>query len=225
MGVLSRFTDIISANVNALLDKCENPEKMVDQYLRKAMDDLADVKKETAGIMAAETAAKRGVDKAKAEVEKYSGLAKKAVAADNDGDARIFIAKKQEIEANLVGLQRTYDVAHNNAVQMRQLHDKLVNDIESLKSRREKVKAQMAVAKTQEKINKVTATSSKIGGTMGAFSRMEEKAQRALDEANAAKELNEEPIDAAAEAEARYSGVSSSVVDDELAKLKAEMGV
>lgn len=225
MGILSRFKDIVSSNVNALLDKCENPEKMVDQYLRKAMDDLAEVKKETAGVMAAETSAKRDLDKAKGDVEKYSNLAKKAITAGNEDDARTFIAKKQELEANVANLQKTYDVAHNNAVQMRQMHDKLTNDIKSLKARSETVKGQMAVAKTQQTINKAAETGSKISGTMGAFARMEEKAQRALDEANAVKELNEAPKDDVAEAEAKYSGVNDTSVDDELARLKTEMGV
>ncbi len=225
MGVLSRFSEIISANINALIDKCEDPEKMIDQYLRNAMDDLAEVKKETAAVMAAETRAKRALDEANAQAQKYTDLAKKAITAGNDGDAKVFIAKKQEIETNIAALQKTYDTAHGNAVQMRQLHDKLTNDINSLKSRREKVKGQMAVAKTQEKINKISDTSAKISGTMGAFSRMEEKAQRALDEANAAAELNVEPVDEADVIAEKYSGVNSSSVDDELARLKAEMGV
>ncbi len=46
MGILSRFGDIISSNVNALLDKAEDPAKMVDEYLRKANKDLAEVKTE-----------------------------------------------------------------------------------------------------------------------------------------------------------------------------------
>jgi phage shock protein A len=225
MGVLSRFSEIISANINALIDKCEDPEKMIDQYLRNAMDDLAEVKKETAAVMAAETRAKRALDEANAQAQKYTDLAKKAITAGNDGDAKVFIAKKQEIETNIAALQKTYDTAHGNAVQMRQLHDKLTNDINSLKARREKVKGQMAVAKTQEKINKISDTSAKISGTMGAFSRMEEKAQRALDEANAAAELNVEPVDEADVIAEKYSGVNSSSVDDELARLKAEMGV
>ena len=44
MSILSRFNDIIKANINALLDKAEDPAKMIDQYLREMTDDLAEVK-------------------------------------------------------------------------------------------------------------------------------------------------------------------------------------
>lgn len=223
MGILNRVSDILSANVNALLDKCENPEKMVDQYLRSAMEDLAEVKKETAAVMAEETRAKRAVDEVKAEINKYTELAKKAITAGNDGDAKLFIAKKQELEASLVTLQGTYDVAHTNADNMRKMYNKLTADIATLKQRRDNVKGQMAVAKTQQKINKMTDVGDKISGTMGAFASMEEKAQRELDKANAMKELNDKPEDETATAEARYSGINAQSVDDELARMKAEM--
>ena len=225
MGILSRFADIISANVNALIDKCEDPEKMIDEYLRKAIDDLAEVKKETASVMAVETDAKRKYDAAKAEAVKYGELAKKAVAAGNDGDARVFIAKKQEIEVRVDALRQTYDVAHSNADQMKQLHDKLTTDINTLKERKEKVRMQMAVAKTQEKINKISTSTKQASKSLDSFARMEEKAQKRLDEANAMRDLGETPPDAAAAAAAKYTGVNDSSVDDELARLKAEMGV
>lgn len=51
MGIIARFTDIIKANVNDLIDKCEDPAKMIGQCLRDLADDLAQVKKETAAIM------------------------------------------------------------------------------------------------------------------------------------------------------------------------------
>ena len=52
-NILKRFTDIMSANINALLDKAEDPAKMVDQYIRDIESDLGNVKAETAAVMAA----------------------------------------------------------------------------------------------------------------------------------------------------------------------------
>ena len=54
-GILSRFKDIMSSNINALLDKVEDPMKMIDQYLRNLESDLGKVKAETAAVMAEET--------------------------------------------------------------------------------------------------------------------------------------------------------------------------
>ena len=101
MGVLQRFSDIMAANINALLDKAEDPEKMIDQTLRNLREDLAEVKKETANVMANEKSAKRKFDEAAAEVAKYEQAAKKAVAAGNDGDARTLLAKKQQLSVTL----------------------------------------------------------------------------------------------------------------------------
>ena len=72
MGILSRFTDIISANINALLEKAEDPVKMVNQYLLDAKSDLADVKQETAEVMAKEAAAKRKLDANTLDVANYT---------------------------------------------------------------------------------------------------------------------------------------------------------
>ena len=123
-------------------------------------------------------------------------------------------------------LQATYDAAHANAEKMRQMHDKLVGDIETLHSRREMVKAKVAVAKTQERVNQMGASADKAAGAMSAFERMERKADQMLDQANAMAELNSAPVDEAAELEKKYaSAAGDAAVDAELAKLKAEMGL
>ena len=70
MAILERFTDIIKANINELLDKCEDPAKMIDQYLRDMTEDLAEVQKETAAVMAEETRAKRMLDDNAAEMKR-----------------------------------------------------------------------------------------------------------------------------------------------------------
>ena len=226
MGILQRFSDIVSANVNALLDKAEDPGKMIDEYLRKATKDLAEVKQETAGVMAEESRTKRLVDDNAAQVAKYEALAKKALLAGNEDDARVFLSKKQELESAGAGLQTAYAAAHENAVKMRELHDKLVKDINTLNSRRQAVKAKMAVAKTQERVNKMGASADKLQSSMGAFERMEEKADRMLDEANAMSELSSQAVDEAQALEEKYKTVDTNAsIEDELAALKLKMGL
>jgi len=225
MSILDRFSDIIKANINVLLDKMEDPSKMVEQYLNEMMDNLAEVKRSTAGVMAEETRTERLVDENQAEAAKYTDLAKKALVAGNEGDARIFIAKKQELESVNAGLMAAYTAAHENAVKMRQMHDKLVSDIEALKARREMIKAKVAVAKTQETLNEFSAAAEKTQGAISAFDRMEDKASKMLDEANAMGALNQTPVDEAKALEDKYSGKSAAAVDDELNKLKGELGI
>ena len=91
MGILKRFTDIMSANINALLDKAEDPSKMIDQYLRDLQSDLGKVKAETAAIMAEETKAKRELDECTEEIAKMQQYAEKAILAGNDADAKQFL--------------------------------------------------------------------------------------------------------------------------------------
>ncbi|MGN1068245.1 MAG: PspA/IM30 family protein [Christensenellales bacterium] len=225
MSILSRFNDIIKANINALLDKAEDPAKMIDQYLREMTDDLAEVKGETASVMAEETRTMRLADENQAQVDKYDALARKALQAGNETDARVFLARKQELEAAGAGLKTAYAAAHENAVRMREMHDKLARDIETLKSRRQSIKAKVTVAKTQEKINELSSASEKVNGAMGAFERMEEKANAMLDEANAMSELNNFSVDEALKLEEKYAKENAPSVDDALAKLKEEMGL
>lgn len=226
MGVLQRFSDIISANVNALLDKAEDPAKMIDEYLRKANNDLAEVKKETSGVMAEESRTKRLVDDNVAQVAKYEDLAKKALTAGNEDDARVFLGKKQELESTGASLQTAYAAAHENAIKMREMHDKLVKDINTLNSRRQAIKAKVAVAKTQERVNQIGASADKMQSSMGAFDRMEEKANRMLDEANAMSELDSQAVDEAQALEEKYKMVDTNAsVEDELAALKLKMGL
>lgn len=226
MGILQRFGDIMSANINALLDKCEDPAKMVDQCLRDLEKDLGKVKAETASVMAEETRAKRELDEVNAEMKKYEDYAKKALLAGNEEDAKKFLEKKNSLATTQASLQQTYDIASANATKMRQMHDKISKDIVDLNARKDAIKAKVAVAKTQEKMNKMT---SKIGcatNSMNAFDRMEEKANKMLDAANAMAELNAQPRDEVDDLAAKYDTVGTdSTVDDELAALKAQMGL
>lgn len=224
MGIISRFADIMKSNMNALLDKCEDPGKMVDQTLRDLREDLAQVKKETAGVMADAKNANRKVEECQAQIDKYSKAAQNAVLAGNDGDARTLIAKKQTFEEQLVTLKQNAELNNANAEKMRQMHDKLVNDIDSLEARKDTIKATTATAKAQERINKMQDGGKRAAASMDTFARMEAKANKALDEAMAHAELNED-INSASDLADKYAGgAGATSVDDELAALKASLG-
>jgi phage shock protein A len=225
MGILSRFKNIMSANVNALLDKAEDPAKMIDQTLRQLANDLAAVKKETAGVMAEETRTRREADTNIEEVKRNMDLARKALAAGTEDHARVFLNKKNELEAQGVQLQHLAEVSQQNAVQMRQMHDKLVKDINALKSRKATIKSNIAIAKATERVNQFGAAGSKAEGAMQAFSRFEQEAQERLDRARALTQLNEVPKDEAAALADLYKSGGGAALDDELAQLKAEMGL
>ena len=226
-GILTRVKDIMAANVNALLEKAENPEKMIDQYLRNLESDLGKVKAETAAVMASETQAKRKLTECNEEIEKMTAYAKRAIEAGNDNDARVFLEKKAALVEKQAGLSQAYDAAAANAAKMREMHDKLTKDIRELQERKDAIKTKMAVAKTQEKLNKLQSGMASAGSNMAAFDRMEEKANRMLDEANAMQELNSSKnSDPIAELEAKYrQDQKSAGVEDELARMKAEMGL
>lgn len=227
MGIMTRFKDIMTANVNALLDRAEDPEKMIDQYLRNLEQDFAKVKAETASIMAEEKSAKRKLDECDEEIARMTEYAKKAVAAGNDAEAKQFLTRKAELTEKRAVLSQNYTLACDNSAKMRQMHDKLAGDIASLKSKRDMLKAKVKVAETQKKINQMGSGLADAGNNMAAFDRMEDKVNKMLDEANAMGELNVSAEGNSIEELAKkYDAQEDSLaVDDELAALKAQMGL
>ena len=221
MGILARFKDIMSANINSLLDSLEDPSKMIDEYLRQVTENLAEVKDSTAEVMAEETRTKRLLDENEKNIKKYGDLAYKALEKGNEEDSRTFLSKKQEYVNLKEDLEKAYSIAKDNADKMKQMHDKLVKDLEILKQRRTNVKSKVAVAKTQEKINQITSSVTDSSKAMQSFERMEEKADKMLNKANAYSELNLQ-TDEVEKLENKYSKYSS-YVDDELTRMKKEI--
>lgn len=223
-GILSRFKTIMEANINALLDKAEDPVKMADQLARDLEKDLGEVKAETVSVMAEEKRAKRAYDEGVAEVEKLQRYAEKAVLAGNDADAKVFLSEKAAKAANLESLKGAWDLAAANAAKMREMHDKLTEQLKQVEDRKAAIRAKAAMVKSQQKANEIK---SDLGGSsLAAFDALEEKLNRKLDEAEAAAELNTKKDDMA-DLMAKYDDaatVQDNGVEDELAVLKAKLG-
>lgn len=223
MSILDRFTTIMKSNINAILDKAEDPEKMIEQTLRDAREDLAEVRKETANLIASEKAAKKDVLDCEKTISEYEQAAKNALISGNENDARILLEKKHEYEETLNSYKQTASVLEERANQMRKMHDKLVNDISSLERKKDAIKAKMAAAKAQEHVNDILAGSKKKVVSMDTFDRMSEKADRMLDAANAESEmLSEKSQDE--DLINKYQG-NTMAVNDELEQMKKDLGL
>jgi phage shock protein A len=222
MGILERFATIMRANINALLDKCEDPSKMIDQYLIDLKESLAEVKTETAGVIAIEKNCARQFDENEKEIKKYQDLSKKAANASADDDATVFIKKYKELESKRPTLESNKNAAAENAAHIRSMHDKLVDDIRILEGRKAQIKSAAAVAKTTDIITKIGDPSDKASRIGGKFDDMEAKANRMLDEAKARSELNAPSKSAAEELSKKYAVADDAEIKAELNRLKGK---
>ena len=223
MSILSRFGSIVKSNINAALDKLEDPSKMVDQLLLDLNKDLAQVKKETAGVMAQEKNAHRILSEKQEEVKRFNDLAEKALLSGSEEDAMVFLTKKQELDGMVAEAQKVWELAHDNANKMRTLYNKLVTDIASLDARKATIKAKAAVAKTQTRI---ADTTSKARGGTSSFDRLEAKVNQSFDASAALLELSEEKGCEADDLAKKYAaGGNPTAVNSELAAMKARLGI
>lgn len=221
MGILQRAKDILSANINDLLDRCENPEKMINQYLLQYRKDLKETKDDTAEIMANEAQAKRQYEDCLATVQRFMNAAENAVKAGNDDDARKLLVSKQRHEARLPELKSRYETAKADSQNMRAVYNKLCDDIKELEFRKSSIQSTVAMARGQERINNIGRNAVKMGGMNDKFDQMQDKANRMLDKAKASALLDSDVTSSEDLAE-KYASAPSEV-EDELAALKAKV--
>lgn len=226
MSMLQRFKDIMSSNINALLDKAEDPEKMIDQMIRNLQSDLGKVKSETATVMAEESRLNRELNELKAEAEKMLTYAQRALQAGSDADARVFLEKKNSIQTKISEVEGRLSVAKQNSQNMKAMHDKLNSQVNDLNAKRNEIKAKIQQAKLQERMNNITLSTTGQA-SISKFNDIEAKANAMLDKANAMQELNNANNDGIDDLMAKYDSPSqdTSAVDDELAALKASLGL
>lgn len=223
MGFIDRIGDILSSNINAILDKAEDPVKMANYYLEKYIKELGECREDTAIIAAQAKARKREVEAAQRDVDKLNQMAINAVNAGEDDDARIILQRQAAAEQRLATAQENLKLAEAQADKMVEVYNKLVANIEVCRAKVQNIQATTALAKNQEKVTGIMA---KYGsGSTGAdkLARAEEKARARLDKAEAAAELDDETSDPL-DLEAKYGTSGTTSVDDKLAELKAKLG-
>ena len=105
MGIFSRFMDIVNANINALLDKAEDPEKMVRLMLQEVEDTLIELKASCAGEMAKKASAERHLKEVEALIERWLQRAELALSKNREDLAREALLEKHRSQADLERLK------------------------------------------------------------------------------------------------------------------------
>ena len=228
MGILQRFSDIMSANINSLLSGAEekNAGKLLEKYLADARANLEELKSETSAIIADEMAAARRVAANNEEIAKYDRYAEQAVLASNDDDARKFLDAKSQLVAKKAELEAAYETAKSNSDKMRQMTRKLMEDIASAEGKMVELRAKLTVAEHKEKMDDLMH---KVAGRtdMSGFENMMEAVQKRIDSVDAKVALNEELADKMdiKKLEEKYSEKAAEVsasVEADLAALKVK---
>jgi phage shock protein A len=224
MGIFSRLGTLIKSNINDLITKAEDPEKMLTQVLIEMTQQLTEAKKAVAVAIADEKKLQKQYTQ---EADKAKEWERKAIVAVRGGDdnlARQALGRKQEHET-IAGQFQTQWLAQKQAVEKLKDALRLLNNkIEEAKrkkniliARKKRAEAQQQIANTMQGLGDTSA--------FDTFDRMAERIQLMEAEAEAGAELAGELSGDSLEAKFRQLEEGGASEDDALSELKAKMGL
>ncbi|RAU97638.1 PspA/IM30 family protein [Paenibacillus sp. YN15] len=219
MGVFKRLRDLTMASINDLLDKAEDPVKMLNQFLRDMEEDIQEAESGVAKQIAIEMKFKQQVDEAEDMVQKRTEQAMKALEQGNEDLARRALEDKKEHQTRFDELKIQYTTAKTNADQLRSQLAEMKDEYNKLKNKKDLLIARAEAAKAQKQINQAMSGFGSDNAAKG-FDRMSEKVLQMEAEAKASSELrgSNKSLD-----DELDSLGSSSGVEDELAAMKAQL--
>jgi phage shock protein A len=135
MGIFTRFRDIISSNINTILDKAEDPEKLIKLMIREMEDTLVEIKAACAGAMASNKKVQRQLDTLRDRIRYWEEKAALAIKKGRDNLAREALVEKRRYTRRVDGLENEI-TEHNLLIEQYQDHIRQLED--KLKSARDK---------------------------------------------------------------------------------------
>jgi phage shock protein A len=219
MSILSRIGDLISANVNAMLDKAEDPEKMANEYLRQLTNELYEVRTGVAAAMADETKLEQRRIASQAEVTQWESKAEAALRAGDEELARAALSRKvqaQKLAEQYLAQERAQE-EQVNALQEALVQ--LETRIAEVRAKKELIIAKKNRAQTQEALQRTAQSMGRIS-SIDKLEQLEEKVDDRLARAEAMAKLEQGSL------EARFQNLEQqTAVDSELAELKRKLGM
>ncbi|PAQ14599.1 phage shock protein A [Bacillaceae bacterium SAOS 7] len=215
-----RVKTYVGSELNAALDKAEDPVKMLDQFMREMEADIREAETAVAKQIANEKMLKKKFEDASQMAEKRQQQAIEALEAGNEDLARRALEDKKVHEGQAESMRATYEQASSDAKVLREKLDEMKQEYQEMKVKKDTLKARAESAKTRTKMNR---TMSSIGSdeSRRGFERMEEKVLQYEAEAETSEDLRSSSRSLDDELKALKS---NSAVDDELAALKKKLG-
>lgn len=189
MAIFKRLRDLTMSNINAIIDKAEDPIKMTDQYIRDMTEDLEDAEKAVAAQIAIEKKFKQLYEEQQALVEKRTQQAHAAAQAQNVDLARRALEEKKSAEQKMNEYKASYDQNKASADNLRAKLEEMRKQLTEMKNKRETLVARYNAAKAQTEINKAMNGFSTDSATNG-MKRMEEKMLQMEAQAEASNEMS-----------------------------------
>lgn len=222
MGIFKRIGDVLKSNINDLIDKAEDPEKMVKQIIIDMKQELDKSTQALGKAVSSEKIAKKQYDDALRSSAEWENRAKTALAAGDEALAKKALANKVKADKDAAAYKEMYDTISQQTETIRTQVEVLKSKLEEAKSRQAMLIARSQMADTQKNLAKATGGFDSSSASEK-FDRMEEKIMRKEAEAQAYTEIagqdNNELTDEFEKLE------KDSQVDNELERLKAEMGM
>ncbi|MEE1496966.1 MAG: PspA/IM30 family protein [Clostridium sp.] len=222
-GIFDRIGMIVKSNLNELLDKFEDPEKIIDQTIIDAVQEYGSMKKAALDVLANETLTKKQLDELKKEAETWHSIAVKALTAGNEADAKKALEKENDCQTRAASQEAAYEAARQAADTVRGKLRQMEDEINDMKQKAAQIKAKAVTARVTKKAAELTSRDTDRGA-FDAFARMKEKADRELARAQASEALSA-GSEEAEDLMKKYGGASPSDADLALEKLKAELGL
>ncbi|SDN27962.1 phage shock protein A (PspA) family protein [Paenibacillus sp. yr247] len=220
MGIFKRLRDMTMASVNDLLDKAEDPIKMLNQFLRDMEEDIMEAEAAVAKQIAIEKKFKLQFEESEEMVTKRTEQAMKALESGNEDLARRALEDKKEHQVRFDELKRQYDLAKTNADQLRSQLTEMKDEFNKMKNKKDLLIARAETAKAQKQINQAMSGFGTDNAAKG-FDRMSEKVLQMEAEAQASGEIRAK--NRSLDDELDGLGASSGGIDDELAAMKAKL--
>ena len=231
-GLWDRTMTVIKSKWNSMLNRAENPNETLDYSHEKQLELLQNVKRGVADVVTAKKRLELQAGKLEASVPKLESQAREALAANREDLARMALERKTAAQAQLQDLDRQVTELEQQQAKLEANEKALSTKVEAFRSQKEVMKAQYSAAEASVRIGEAqTGIGDQMADAGAAIVRARDKTEEmqarasAMDELIASGTLEDFTSGGETQLDRELAQLTSkSKVDDELAKMKAEIG-